>query len=39
MKIFFAVIAVLAAFFLGVTGTLFLEKRLIEKKPTAVEEP
>lgn len=39
MKIFFAVIAVLAAFSLGVTGTLLLEKRLSQNTPTAPEEP
>lgn len=39
MKVFFAVIAVIAAFVLGIGGTLFLEKRLSEKKPTAPEEP
>lgn len=39
MKMFFAVIAILAAFMLGISGTLFLEKRLNEKKPTAPEEP
>ena len=39
MKVFFAVIAVLAAFMLGIGGALFLEKRLCKNEPTSPEEP